>query len=280
MGVRNEEREAALERAVRRAQRGEETAFAWVYATVQPTLLAYLSRLVGPDAEDVASDSWLDIVRDLSRFHGSGSGFTAWARTIAHHRAVDHLRRRRSRPRTALLDHDIHDFPGPRDTALEALETLATERALSLIAILPDRQARAVLLRTVIGLDTATTARLLRARRSDVRSATHRGLKGLARYLTFTDPTPAQVGGDQPSGTKNGCGTACAIPNAPKSGSSRARPMNSETGMSKRDHSPGPKSELRTSVGHDSGGLDPASQNISSPASFPPQGIRPSHPGR
>ncbi|MFE0422837.1 RNA polymerase sigma factor [Streptomyces sp. NPDC058953] len=230
MGVRNGEREAALERAVRRAQRGDETAFACLYATVQPTLLGYLSRLVGPDAEDVASDSWLDIVRDLNRFHGSGSGFTAWARTIAHHRAVDHLRRRRSRPLTALLDRDIHDLPGPRDTAREALETLATERALSLIAILPDRQARAVLLRTVIGLDTATTARLLMSRPAAVRSATHRGLNGLARYLIGTGAT--QSAAPPAAGTKKGREKDEARPKGRKSGSNNTRLMNSVTEIS------------------------------------------------
>ncbi|MEU3601264.1 sigma-70 family RNA polymerase sigma factor [Streptomyces sp. NPDC006798] len=192
MGAGDGGLEADLGQAVRRAQSGDETAFSVVYATVQPVLLRHLSGLVGPDAEDVASDSWLYIVRSLGRFHGSGSGFIAWAVTIARHRAVDHLRRRRSRPRTDLLDREIHDFPGPRDTAREALETISTERALSLVAVLPDHQARTVLLRVVMGLDTAATAHLLRARRSDVRAAKHRGLNGLARYLALTGQAAAQ----------------------------------------------------------------------------------------
>ncbi|MFH8613810.1 RNA polymerase sigma factor [Streptomyces sp. NPDC017979] len=215
MALRNGERadvarEVELGRAVRRAQAGDETAFSVVYATVQPVLLRRLSGLVGPDAEDVASDSWLDIVRGLGRFHGSGSGFTSWAMTIARHRAVDHLRRRRSRPQTTLLDRDVHDLPGLQDTARDALETLSTERTLSLIAILPDRQARAVLLRTVMGLDTAATARLLRARPSSVRSATYRGLNGLARYLTLTGQAPTE--GIQSSATKIEPGTVGPLP--------------------------------------------------------------------
>lgn len=195
VGLRNGEHESELEEAVRRARGGDEIAFGVVYATVQPILMRRLLRLVGPDAEDVAADSWLAIVRNLDRFNGPGTGFVAWAVTIARHRAVDHMRRRRSRPRTTLLDREIHDFPDHRDTAGEAMERISTERAVSLIAILPDRQARAVLLRTVIGLDTATTARLLRARRSDVRSATHRGLNGLAQYLALTGQTSAREPG-------------------------------------------------------------------------------------
>ncbi|MEW1547000.1 RNA polymerase sigma factor [Streptomyces tsukubensis] len=209
-------REAELGSAVRRAQTGDENAFRVVYAAVQPGLLRYLSGLVGADAEDVASDSWLEIARDLGRFRGSGAGFTAWARTIARHRAVDHLRRQLSRPRTTLLDHDVHEVPGSRDTAGEALESISTERTLALIAILPERQARAVLLRTVIGLDTATAARLLVARPPAVRSAVHRGLNGLARYLTLTGQAPVRPDGARSRGGGRGRATARAAGSPPE----------------------------------------------------------------
>ena len=56
--------------AVARAQEGDETAFAVAYRIVQPGLLGYLRGIVGDDAEDVASDAWLEIARDLGRFKG------------------------------------------------------------------------------------------------------------------------------------------------------------------------------------------------------------------
>ncbi len=79
--------------AVARAQDGDETAFAFAYRMVQPGLLGYLRGLVGDDAEDVASDAWLEIARDLGRFKGDGAGFRGWTSTIARHRALDDLRR-------------------------------------------------------------------------------------------------------------------------------------------------------------------------------------------
>lgn len=183
-GRRAEAYDAELATAVASAQQGDETAFADAYRMVQPRLLGFLRGLVGDDAEDVASDAWLEIARDLGRFRGDGAGFRAWTASIARNRALDHLRRQRSRPRGTLLEQDLHDMPGPRDTATEAFETISTEQALALIATLPRQQAEAVLLRTVVGLDGVAAARVLGKRPGAVRSAAHRGLQRLGRHFT------------------------------------------------------------------------------------------------
>ncbi|MFF1510343.1 RNA polymerase sigma factor [Streptomyces sp. NPDC058326] len=169
--------------AVERARAGDEEAFAQAYRTVAPGLLGYLRGLVGEDAEDVASDAWLEIARDLGRFRGDGAGFRGWTATIARHRALDHLRRARARPRPALLEQDALELPAAGDTAGEALDALSTDRALALVTGLPREQAEAVLLRVVVGLDGPTAARVLGKRPGAVRSAAHRGLKRLAREL-------------------------------------------------------------------------------------------------
>ncbi len=109
--------------AVARAQEGDERAFAVAYRLVQPGLLGYLRGLVGDEAEDVASDAWLEIARDLGRFRGDGAGFRGWTATIARHRALDHLRRQRVRPRSAALEQDVLELPGPHSTHDQALES-------------------------------------------------------------------------------------------------------------------------------------------------------------
>ncbi|MFC9505276.1 RNA polymerase sigma factor [Streptomyces sp. NPDC057002] len=183
--------------AVARAQQGDEAAFAVAYRLVQPGLLGYLRGLVGDDAEDVASDAWLEIARDLGRFQGDGAGFRGWTATIARHRALDHLRRQRVRPRPAVLEQDVLDLPGPQSTHDQALEALSTEHALELVRGLPRDQAEAVLLRVVVGLDGPAAARVLGKRPGAVRTAAHRGLKRLARQLGadgVTDETPRTLG--------------------------------------------------------------------------------------
>ncbi|MEU4261799.1 RNA polymerase sigma factor [Streptomyces sp. NPDC025273] len=169
--------------AVERAQQGDEGAFATVYRLVHPGLLGYVRGLVGDDAEDVASEAWLEIARDLGRFRGDGAGFRGWTATIARHRALDHLRRQKRRPRTSLIEHDVLDLPGQTDTAGAVLESLETRQALERIAKLPPDQAEAVLLRVVVGLDGPAAARVLGKRPGAVRTAAYRGLKRLAEQM-------------------------------------------------------------------------------------------------
>ncbi|MGW0625875.1 RNA polymerase sigma factor [Streptomyces sp. NPDC002758] len=184
--------------AVAQAQEGDEAAFAVAYRIVQPGLLGYLRGLVGQDAEDVASDAWLEIARDLGRFKGDGAGFRGWTATIARHRALDHLRRQRVRPRAAALEQDVLELPGQQNTYDQALETMSTTHALELVRGLPRDQAEAVLLRVVVGLDGPAAARVLGKRPGAVRTAAYRGLKRLARQLGVPDAADQGVTDDGP----------------------------------------------------------------------------------
>ncbi|MDG4862774.1 RNA polymerase sigma factor [Streptomyces sp. T-3] len=183
--------------AVARAQEGDEGAFEVAYRLVQPGILGYLRGLVGDEAEDVAAEAWLEIARDLGRFRGDGAGFRGWSATIARHRALDHLRRLKVRPRASGLEQDLLELPDGRDTSAEALESISTGEALELIAGLPRDQAEAVLLRVVVGLDGPSTARVLGKRPGAVRTAAYRGLKRLAEQVAagrVTDDGPRTLG--------------------------------------------------------------------------------------
>ncbi|WP_093799421.1 RNA polymerase sigma factor [Streptomyces sp. Wb2n-11] len=180
---RTQECDAELGAAVERAQQGDEDGFAAAYRLVHPGLLGYVRGLVGEDAEDVTSEAWLEIARDLGRFRGDGAGFRGWTATIARHRALDHLRKLKRRPRTSMLEQDVLELPAGRDTADDALEALSTGQALEMIATLPREQAEAVLLRVVVGLDGPAAARVLGKRSGSVRTSAYRGLKRLAEQL-------------------------------------------------------------------------------------------------
>lgn len=163
---------------------GDETALRAVYRDVQPKLLRYLTALVGPhDAEDVASETWAQGFRDLDRFTGDADGFRGWLTTIGRHRAMDHLRRQQRQPRADLDLVEVLDRPAEDDVEATVAGTLGTEAALAMVAALPADQAEAILLRTLFGFDAPTAARILGKRPGAVRSATHRGLRALARRL-------------------------------------------------------------------------------------------------
>ncbi|MFI6269508.1 RNA polymerase sigma factor [Micromonospora zamorensis] len=181
-----------LSEAVGAAQSGDEEAFRFLYRSLQPGLLRYLTALVGADAEDVASETWLQISRDLPSF--TGGEFRAWTVTIARNRAMDHLRRLRRRPSLPVPVQALADLASDADTAEGASETIGTETALALIATLPPREAEAVLLRAVIGLDAGSAGRVLGRRAGAVRTAAHRGLRRLAALLEREDPAGLPVG--------------------------------------------------------------------------------------
>ncbi|RAS70064.1 RNA polymerase sigma-70 factor (ECF subfamily) [Lentzea atacamensis] len=170
------------------ARGGDENAFRSLYRDVQPKLLRYLQVLVGTDAEDVASDAWLQIARDLGSFRGDVDGFRGWATTIARNRALDHLRRQQRRPVVHGTVEDVAEPAGPEDTAQAAVDSVGTDAALALIAGLPRDQAEAVLLRVVVGLDAKAAAKVLGKRPGAVRTAAHRGLRTLAAQLDASSP--------------------------------------------------------------------------------------------
>ena len=175
---------AQLDAALVAAQRGDPDAFRLLYRDTQPRLLRYLHALTGDDAEDIASETWLHIARDLHTFHGDYDSFRGWAATIARHRALDHLRRAARRPPPIPVPaEDLAGLAARDDTAATALDAVATDAAVRLITSLPPDQAEAVLLRAVLGLDAATAAKVLGKRPGAVRTAAYRGLRTLARHL-------------------------------------------------------------------------------------------------
>jgi RNA polymerase sigma-70 factor, ECF subfamily len=183
-----------LSEAVRAAQQGDEQAFRALYRDLQPRLLRYLRAMVGDDAEDVASEAWLQVARDLQDFEGDDEGFRRWVVTIARHRAIDHVRRYNRRlPATPMPVEELIGLAAADDTAASALETVSTDAAVRLIATLPPGQAEAVLLRVVVGLDAESAAKVLGRRPGAVRTAAYRGLRTLARLLE-------QAGDDRAAG--------------------------------------------------------------------------------
>jgi RNA polymerase sigma-70 factor (ECF subfamily) len=169
---------------VRLAQEGDEDAFRVLYRDINPRILRYLRVIVGNDAEDVASETWLHIARGLRTFTGDSDGFRGWTATIARNRATDHLRAHRRRAATVATPvEEFSELAGSDDTAARALEGISTDAAIGLIARLPKDQAEAVLLRTVIGLDAESAAKVLGKRAGAVRTAAYRGLRKLSDLL-------------------------------------------------------------------------------------------------
>ena len=170
---------AAFEVTLARAQAGDEAAFAHLFRDVQPGLLRYL-RVIAPEAEDVAGDTWLQVAAGLAGFRGGEQAFRAWLYTIARHRAADAGRSRARRPAVPLELSEAAEQLASPDAAEAALEAVSARAVVALIATLPREQAEIIMLRVVAGLEATEVARIVGKSPGAVRVAAHRGLRRLA----------------------------------------------------------------------------------------------------
>jgi len=166
------------------ARQGEGSALTELYRALYPRIVRYVGAVEPAEAEDVACDTWLDVVRALGRFQGDEAGLRAFAFTIARGRLLD-LRRRKARRRTEPRDPRALARAGPTGNVEdEALSSFGTDWAIDLItSSLSFDQAEVVILRVIGDLDVHSVARILGKRPGTVRVLQHRALRRLARVL-------------------------------------------------------------------------------------------------
>lgn len=169
-----------LEVALEQARRGEDLGFLTLYRALQPRLLRYLSVRTTDGADDVAAETWLQVVRDLGRFRGNVDDFRAWLFTVARNRAVDAARAAKARRAVVVADvTEIGISEVAPSAEAQALEHLSTEQALRLVATLSPEVAEMVALRVIAGLDATTVGDIVGKSAGAVRVAVHRALATL-----------------------------------------------------------------------------------------------------
>jgi len=174
---------AAFPEVLAAAAGGDERAFTRLWLDLQPPLLRYLRVLAPAVAEDMAAETWLEVVRGLARFTGDELRFRSWIFLIARHRTID-WRRRTARQATEPVPVDaLAHLEAPDDPAAAALDAISGRSALALIATLSEDQAEVVTLRVVAGLDVAHVAEIVGKPPGTVRVLAHRGLRRLAERL-------------------------------------------------------------------------------------------------
>lgn len=170
--------------------------FLAVVADLRPELHRYCARMTGSVAEGE------DIVQEtLSRAYYllpemlEFPALRPWLFKIAHHRALDHLRRYDRRMRESLDSiADTATDPGPDlDEALERDQ--AVRAAISRFMELPPGQRACVILKDVLEHSLEDIAELLRLSVPAVKSSLQRGRAALRRPQSpaTTEPKPARA---------------------------------------------------------------------------------------
>jgi RNA polymerase sigma factor (sigma-70 family) len=180
MEVTDEEFAALLDAA----REGSEPAWTTIYRRLSPAVHGYLRSNNAPEAEDVLSEAFLQVARDLPHFEGNARQFRAWVFTIAHHRLLDARRADARRP----VD-PVPDPPEPRsspqgDAEADALDRIGLEEVQRILAELSFDQRAVLLLRVVGEMTIDEVAHALGKRPGAVKALQRRGLAAARRHLT------------------------------------------------------------------------------------------------
>jgi RNA polymerase sigma-70 factor (ECF subfamily) len=124
---------------------GDPAAFRALFERFEPLLTRFFVHLLGSreDAEEAVVDTFVRVWRGAAAYRGEARART-WLYRIAHHLALDALRRRQRRPRA-----DVALLPGEEHDDRLAAETEATDPAAMIVAGFERQQDRQILHRAL-----------------------------------------------------------------------------------------------------------------------------------
>jgi RNA polymerase sigma-70 factor (ECF subfamily) len=158
------------------AQHDSRRRFLELVAEIRPELHRYSARMVGSiaDGEDVVQDALARAYYALPEME-TMPPLRPWLFRIAHHRALDHLKRYDVRMREPLDTAEQHadDVAPDPDEALAREQ--ATRAAITHFVDLPPAQRSAVILKDVLGHSLEEIAAMLDLTLPAVKAALHRG---------------------------------------------------------------------------------------------------------
>ena len=172
--------ERNLKRLIRNTARGDEEAAGELFDLYHSRVFRYaLSKLWDKTAaEDVASETFARVLRDLDRFKWKGAGFEAWLFRIASNLVTDHNRsKQRETPQA-----DASEYAETTELRTPEWATIAgeTTRELNgLLAVLPPDQREVLVLRFAGGLETDEIGAVMDRKPNAVRQLQFRALEQL-----------------------------------------------------------------------------------------------------
>lgn len=166
---------------LQRYAEGDSAAAQVLVSRLAPRVFRLAKRLLqdATEAEDVTQEAMLRLWQIAPNWEAGGAQPSTWLHRVAVNLATDRLRRRRG--------VGLDTIEEPDDPAPSAVETMmATDRQRALddaLALLPDRQRVAVVLRHIEGLTNPEIAATLGVGVEAVESLTARGKRKLADLL-------------------------------------------------------------------------------------------------
>lgn len=179
---------ALMDATVAAAKAGDKDAFGRLWVELSPRVAGYLRSHGVADAEDITSEVFLAVFRQVRSFSGGGSALQAFVFTVAHRRQVDWHRHRARRGHWVPIE-DADGLPTASSTESVALARLEEDGVIELLHCLTVDQRSVLTLRVVADLSLEQTAAVLGKDVGAVKSLQHRALARLRRQ-TSPEPYP------------------------------------------------------------------------------------------
>jgi RNA polymerase sigma factor (sigma-70 family) len=162
---------------------GEEGALNEVYDQYSSFVYGLALRVIGEAraAEDVSQDVFVAVWERAGAFDPDRGSLRTWLGTLAHRRAVDHVRREEARRRRAIRDA-ARPVSTP-DVEEMALALVTAERVRSALETLPDEQWRAIQLAYFGGKTYRQVAEVLGIPEGTAKSRLRLGLRRVADVI-------------------------------------------------------------------------------------------------
>jgi RNA polymerase sigma-70 factor (ECF subfamily) len=181
------EETAALATWVQAAREGDGAAFGRIWQLLSPKVHGYLRVRGVTSPEDVTSDVFVAAFAGIGSFTGDGAAFRSWLFTIAHHKAVDDLRRRA--PTTEWTPEvDPRSAASAEDDAVAG--TVGTRVRRMLDGLTPE-QREVLILRTVGDLSVAEVAAITGRTEGSVKQLYRRAMQSARRAADAPAVVPA-----------------------------------------------------------------------------------------
>lgn len=178
-------RSGARSRTVSRieaAKQGAEWAWKEIYEELAGPVTGYLRSRGAAEPEDLSSEVFFNVARDIHRFEGDESKFRSWVFVIAHRRLIDARRANSRQPATVYEEPGETDLAGG-DVEEEVMSQLAEGRTQEILNTLTDDQRHVLALRIIGDLSLEETASIMGKRVGAVKALQHRALHAIKSRL-------------------------------------------------------------------------------------------------
>lgn len=135
------------------------------------------------EADDVTSETFVGIVRDVGGFEGDERQFRSWVFTIARHRLIDFRRSGQRRPSEPAEHAMMAAVADPLDVEATALDKMGEAKLLGILDTLTDEQRQVLMMRLFAGMTVSEVAEAMGKRTGAIKALQRRGLAALEAKL-------------------------------------------------------------------------------------------------